>query len=290
MPELIRKDGKELVRHGTADFPCSVCGSSGGGFPWHWHEELEMLYVLRGTLVFAAANQRHVLTAGDGMVVNANVPHAVFVHGNAQYEECDIEFLPSLIYGSEESAFFDKYFRLFLQSAAWEGAPLYQTVPWQNEAAKDILRACTLFTDKPALYEFRVREALTQVFLALWENTEGSFATLNRLSKRRSEQAKDMMQYLQDNLEEKITLRQLGEHMHLSIRECQRVFESSIGMTPLQYLSQIRLKKAADLIKNTEKSMTEICFACGIADASYFAKQFRQRYGMTPRQYRASHE
>lgn len=249
-----------------------------------------MLYVLRGTLVFAAANRRYVLTAGDGMVVNASVPHAVFAKGNAQYEECDIEFLPSLIYGSEESAFFEKYFRLFLQNAAWEGVPLSQTVAWQNAAAKDILRACTLFEQKPALYEFRVREALTNVFLAIWEQTEVSLATQARPSNRRSEQAKDMMRFFQENLADKITLRHLGEHMHLSIRECQRIFESSIGMTPLQYLSQIRLKKAADLIKNTDRSMTEICYACGFSDASYFAKQFRQRYGTTPRQYRAIHE
>ena len=72
----------------------------------------------------------------------------------------------------------------------------------------------------------------------------------------------------------------------LSESECLRCFHNTIGTTPIQYLKSYRIKKAAELLSNTERKIVDIGMACGFQDMSYFAKAFRGIYGCTPSEYR----
>ena len=71
-------------------------------------------------------------------------------------------------------------------------------------------------------------------------------------------------------------------------RECQRIFKTVLGLTPSQYFEQYRLSIAVSLLLNTQESIMEISGACGFQSPSYFAKLFRNRYGMTPSRFRTS--
>lgn len=287
MSEMIDSTGRELRQHGSYEFPCNSYQTAGGGFPWHWHDEMEMIYVESGTLVFAAANQRYTLHAGDGFIVNCNVPHAIDPQRFTKYEESDIVFHPRLLYGSVDTTLWDKYFRRFLQGAAGNGFPLLHSDAWQSAASEGILRACQAFRAKAPMYEFVVREELTRTYLAVWEHVQGQLETDHLLSSKRDDRIKTMMRYLESNMDMDVSLKDLAAFAKLSPRACQREFQTYLGMTPLQYLTQMRLSKATDLLRSGNLSITEVGFQCGFQDASYFAKQFRLRYGMSPRQYQA---
>jgi AraC-like DNA-binding protein len=59
-----------------------------------------------------------------------------------------------------------------------------------------------------------------------------------------------------------------------------------MGMPPTQYLNGYRVEKAQTLLKNTDRSITDIALAVGFDDASYFARIFKKQTGMTPREYK----
>ena len=59
-----------------------------------------------------------------------------------------------------------------------------------------------------------------------------------------------------------------------------------MGMPPMQYVNSYRIEKAQTLLKNTDRSITDIALAVGFDDASYFARIFKKQTGMTPREYK----
>jgi len=69
-----------------------------------------------------------------------------------------------------------------------------------------------------------------------------------------------------------------------------RAFKSHTGRTPYRYLKDIRLEKAAEMLREqSESTITEICFKAGFASHSHFASVFYKKTGMTPREYRLRH-
>ena len=74
----------------------------------------------------------------------------------------------------------------------------------------------------------------------------------------------------------------------LSQAHFSREFARAFGETPHQYLLTRRLERAAALLANTDRSVTEICFLVGLTSPGSFTTSFGRRYAMTPSDYRRS--
>ena len=103
---------------------------------------------------------------------------------------------------------------------------------------------------------------------------------------RDSQRMKNMLQYIDEHYSDNITINEIAESVSLSVSECLRCFHRTIGTTPIQYLRSLRIKKAAELLTNTDMKIVDVGIICGFQDMSYFAKTFRNIYGCTPSQYR----
>lgn len=68
--------------------------------------------------------------------------------------------------------------------------------------------------------------------------------------------------------------------------QCFLRFKQYTGVSPVTYINDYRFAKAASLAGSTACNVTEICFACGFSDTSYFVKLFREKYGVPPLQYK----
>ena len=83
-----------------------------------------------------------------------------------------------------------------------------------------------------------------------------------------------------------VTLSLLAEHTGMSVRSLNRHFRRATGQTPMQYLQQIRIDNAKDLLRETNLSITEVAASVGYNDGSYFTALFRKSISVTPREYR----
>ena len=79
---------------------------------------------------------------------------------------------------------------------------------------------------------------------------------------------------------------ELSDLVNLSGSRLRHLFKQETGTTPAQYLKAIRLKRAASLLRTTFMSIKEIAMEVGLTTASYFVREFRKSYGMTPTEYR----
>lgn len=81
----------------------------------------------------------------------------------------------------------------------------------------------------------------------------------------------------------------LARAAHLSPAHFSREFRRAFGETPHQYLLTRRLERAAELLRNTDWTVAEICLTVGLSSIGSFTTSFRRAYGLTPTEYRDAH-
>ena len=94
------------------------------------------------------------------------------------------------------------------------------------------------------------------------------------------------LSYMKKNYSQKISIRQIADAVNLSPSHLYAVFKKEFAVSPIAYLNNYRLSMAAELLLKTDRRITEIADAVGIADSVYFNKMFRKAYQMSPSQYR----
>lgn len=95
-----------------------------------------------------------------------------------------------------------------------------------------------------------------------------------------------IVRYMQEHLEEEISLNILAEHFHLSGAYISQLFKNEIGVNFLAYLTSIRMERAKKLLLSTACSVAEVSEKVGYADYRVFTKAFKKAEGVTPSQYR----
>ncbi len=87
---------------------------------------------------------------------------------------------------------------------------------------------------------------------------------------------------------EPLTVADLARAAGLSSAHFSREFRRAFGESPHRYLLTRRLERAAALLRNTDRPVTEICFAVGLTSLGSFTSSFRRVHGLSPTAYRAS--
>ncbi|MEA2916547.1 MAG: AraC family transcriptional regulator, partial [Bradyrhizobium sp.] len=93
-------------------------------------------------------------------------------------------------------------------------------------------------------------------------------------------------EYIENNIEQRITVEVLANLASLSVSYFVRAFKQSTGVTPHDYLMRRRVQLTIQLLADTGMSLSAIAHAAGFVDQSHFARRFRQHVGMSPRDYR----
>jgi len=105
---------------------------------------------------------------------------------------------------------------------------------------------------------------------------------------RRTHIANDVMYYIYKYIDTDINIDELCDNLNVSRFHMQRIFKETFGQNIYECIKSIRLQKAANLlIANKYSTITEITEKCGYASHSAFIKVFRQRFGMSPKQWRS---
>lgn len=95
-----------------------------------------------------------------------------------------------------------------------------------------------------------------------------------------------LQQYIEMHYMEHLTVKELSKVFAMSEATLNRKFKKEIGITPIEYLINIRIKKSKNLLKSTENSVTEIANECGFSNASHYSTCFMQKNCVTPLEYR----
>ncbi len=101
-----------------------------------------------------------------------------------------------------------------------------------------------------------------------------------------AQRMKQMLRFVEEHYAEELTVERIADSVALSESACLRSFRQLLGTTPIQYVKQYRIEKAAGLLLTTRLRTGEIGAECGFTDLSYFTKTFREIKHCTPKEYR----
>ncbi len=280
---------KELQPHGSLAFPCAGYASHHtdrpeDSIPWHWHEEIEMIYIESGQLEVKIPSQSFLMKTGDCLVINGNIVH--FAAAVPEGTLHSLVFDPALIAGKEDSVFAKKYMSPLLSCPAFSG--FYISAEADTDMALRFNRAFEALANDHYGYEFTVRENLSRICLSLYQAYEPQMDIQKAAPNQDNLRIGKILTYIHENFAAPITLSDIAKKADISERECLRCFQKTIQLSPIQYLLKYRVMRGAELLlTNPSASISEIGTFCGFDSQSHFAKIFKRYYNCTPREYRS---
>jgi len=282
-------EGRELLPHGTLDFPCAAYSEEhidrpGDEVPWHWHEELEILYAASGSLRVQIPAEEYLLSAGDCMIVNSKILHGAWAQPRCELHS--IVFSPLLLTGSKESVYAKKYLTPLTACGAFRRV-LFDRTENRGEIDAFVRAFEALSQDEPG-FEFTVRDKLSGICYALYlrfaDSIAGGAASMGQDDLR----IQKMLDFIRKRYRDPLSLTEIAKSADIGERECLRCFGRTIQISPVQYLLKYRVMRGAEaLLQNPSGSVAEIAADCGFDSPSNFSKMFRRYYTCTPRQYRS---
>jgi AraC-like DNA-binding protein len=96
--------------------------------------------------------------------------------------------------------------------------------------------------------------------------------------------------FIENNYQNDIYIQQLSEMSFMSIRNFQRIFKDSTGLSPNDYLLDFRIQKASILLTESDSAIYDVSAQVGIPDWFYFSKAFKRKFGVSPLKFRKQHK
>lgn len=280
-------EGREMVQHGSAMFPiaCYAEDLASYSVAWHWHEDFEYILTMKGPLHVDVNKTRLTLQTGQGVFINSGVLHSVEQAEEGAALLHSGVFHPRLA-GGMDTVFWQKLIRPMLQPDAPAFFLLDEAVPWQKQVLDCLRDSWKEVEEEPFDYENRVRYHLSLALRLLSTQCVGGRTKVSQQEQIASERMKQMLRFVEEHYAEELTVQRIADSVALSESACLRSFRQMLGITPIQYVKQYRVEKAAELLRSTRLRTGEIGAECGFADGSYFIKSFREIKHCTPREYR----
>ena len=282
------RQGRELIEHGTPLFPvaCYHDNISEADVPWHWHGELESLIVETGTARVAVNGTDRVVKQGEGFFINAGALHGARPEGTEICRLRSVVFHPRLVGGGLDSIIWQKYLEPLLSDPCRPCVYFANTQEWERDALSAIQEAWQACASEAEGFEFAVRERLSRLIFLLAKHCPAAEKKPSEKALRDGERIKVMLQYIREHYAEELTLAKIAQSAAVSENECLRCFRDMIGSTPIRYVRQVRIQRAAELLLSTDRKISDIGMECGFQEMSYFAKTFRELKGCTPGAFR----
>ncbi len=241
------------VRLLFADYTCY-------NFPIHWHEHIEIHYIVEGEGTLKCGNEEVFVQVGDCAVINANQTH----QGIGGYVSYFCLIIPPFFLGSEHIVF-----QSCLHDSAVSALILQINEHLKGNTASDMMsvRGCTYLLMAHLMRHYTLVSFNESVY-----------------SKRikRMNLIGQAVTYINEHYGSRMSTKQLADMVRLGAGYFCQVFKEIMGMSAIQYLNCRRVDNAEQMLKQTEMNIAEIAYCCGFEDADYFSRIFKKIKGQTP--------
>ena len=257
-------------------------------FPKHSHAFDELVIILKGTAMHVVDEHHFPVKSGDVFVITPNHAH--------QYRERHGLVLANILFDAEallmhrwDIRALPGFHALFSLEPAFRAqhnfAGRLQLSERQLGRVNAMIGELTQeMTQRSPGYRVMARALFMQLAVQLSRAysaapTEESIDLL-RIG--------DAIAHIETHYRQKITLAELAHTSHLSQRHFTRIFQECLGRAPIDYLMQVRLQRATELLKHSDRTITDVAYECGFSDSNYFTRCFRKAMGQPPSQFRHS--
>ena len=255
-------------------------------FPEHRHNYVEIMYVAQGSITHFIEGKELVLHKGDVLMLNQQVVHSI---KRADYQDIGINFiaLPEFFEVPLSMLGGENVLARFVTSVFRQKDPVSHYLLFrlqENEQVENLMENMV----ESMLHGYANEDIINQysmgiVFLYLLNHLENLSHNSSMDYKETVVQA--VLGYINSDCKN-ASLMRIAEDTHQSITALSKLIKQKTGYNFKELLQRKRFQMAVHLLCDTKLSIEEIALDVGYENQSYFFRQFKERYGMTPHKYR----
>lgn len=281
-------------RHGGLPFFIRKYSLKGSSTNFHRHEYMQINYIYQGKGKHIVNNHQFDIIKGDIFVIPPYVPHCIFVSDDSVMEVFEFEFVPEFInqdFSRIENAasFMDfAYIEPFLVTENKVKPRLNILGKKQVEIENILNEALIEYNEKPSGYQLLIKSLLLKLLIIVGREFTSDVDSSDDHSvfTRYRDAIQSAVTYMEEQYSEDLCIEQMAKRFLLSQSYFSYLFKSITGKTFIEYLNGIRISKALELLKNTDKRVLDICYEVGFRNINHFNRMFRQLMGVSPMEYR----
>ena len=258
--------------------------------PWHRHRALEIIEVLSGRLTARSSRSSYVMETGEICFFGTQVLRRLSPDPAGGSTVCELTlFYPELINGGWGNVFDSRYVSPVLDCRDMDIFYLSN----QNEQTaglKEYLRNAREICDRREYgYEFDVRREMSEAWKLLFLAARPRLNQRRTMNDRSEERMQSMMSFIQKHYAGEIGMAEIAAAGMVSERECFRCFQATLGITPIRFLQNYRIRLAARRLLESDDTIQSISEQTGFRDSSYFGRVFQKAMHCTPTEFRKRH-
>lgn len=245
-------------------------------FVAHWHREIELLYIKKGSIRMQVTDHAFTAREGDLVVCDTGEIH----YSNSYSKDSVLDFIifdTGLISSHYQHHSFSKP---FLTAEEMESSGLKKRLL----ALESLIDA--ELSGKETYYQDIIRAALQDFWFRLLRvMPSGAGGLMKNRRIAMLEDFQNLLSYMEEHAAENITLEMAAEKMHFSPSHFSKIFKQLTGTGFVRYLNTIRITLASELLARPDTTMVQVAFSCGFQNVRSFNRVFREITGCTPSEY-----
>ncbi len=275
---------KETKKHGDSAFNFDYYVhddiSLSYGFPAHWHEEFEIMYVTTGHFDVWVDSIEFKMHEGDILFMAPFSFHSCICNNIVTGTFTNFVFGEKLLFPDSTSKIYTDLFK--------------KNISTQNTFKPFIFSSPSLILHLENILELvkkmdenmlSVQIELLSIFDELFKNKV--FIENQESEKVNSSLLKNVILFIQYNYKNNISIDEIARSVYISPDHLIRLLKKAIGFSPKEYIIRLRLQDAIHLMaKNQTESIANIAIQSGFDDVNYFSRLFKKKMGITPSEYR----
>lgn len=283
----------ETKMHGKPSFPFivyhSVLPKDMKGFPLHWHEEMEIIYVIEGNINITIQNNEYTVHKNEIALIAPESIHSIRQHNDEHAVYFNILFRFSMLSGGEEAICKKKYLDPIYERKFIMPEYLDDSNPIKSELEPLINNLTDINWPDGNKNELLIKARLLEIMHIIknhCKKAQGDEKNANEVNRK----IKKSLIYLETNYHENITIAQIAKVSNFSESYFSKLFRQLTGSSFTRYLKDYRLERAAQMLRNSDSRVSDVAFLVGFNNLSYFTRAFKTKYKINPKAYKEKYK
>jgi AraC-like DNA-binding protein len=251
-------------------------------YPWHYHPEYELTYILNNPGVRYVGNSIENYYENDLVLLGPNLPHCWVNHEN-QYRSASAvviywkqEFVDGSILHTKELATILHLLKLSAKGIKFDSSTALAL-------KEDFIHLVTLPPFEKLILFIQILNKLAKAKQAHFLCEQGFDHSLNYIENQR---INVVYNYIKNHYQEKISLADVGEKVNMSGEYFSRFFSRIMKKSFFEFLNEYKINVACRLLIETDMQVAEVCYASGYESITFFYRQFKKFKNFQPQEYR----
>ena len=263
-------------------YPCTI-PLDFESVPLHWHEDVEFIYIKKGNGLIIIDTVEYPVAAGNIALILPGKVHGIFQKGDSVMEYENILF-DGKMFSSLSDDYYDTFLLPFFENAVEIPRIFKPGVTGFESIRKYLDLNDNISSHREGAWGLAIKGNL---YLLLFDLVTIYEEKNNNFNRKKIDRLKPVIKHVELHYSEPTTVEDMAKLTGFSESHFMRFFKEAFGVSFITYLNDYRLSMAARMLQATEDSVLNISGQVGFENLSHFNRQFKRKYGKTPREYRS---